>query len=99
MTGSSPWLAESPSPGQKLHLVGDWRIHHAAELQRTLKRYRQDCAGLDGTGIEALDAAGAFLLLGFARRLGVDVEAIELEARQRELLLAVADSLEVDQPG
>lgn len=95
---TSDWLLEPDSSGQAMKLAGDWRIHHAAELQRALHGYRGDCSGLDGTGIEALDAAGAFLLLEFAGRCGVDSEAIRLQDKQRQLLLAVARGLEVEEP-
>ncbi|WP_239056816.1 MlaE family ABC transporter permease [Wenzhouxiangella limi] len=99
MKASSQWLLEIHKPGRTLRLGGDWRIDHAAALQRTLDDCSEDFSGLDGTDIAALDAAGAFLLLEFARRCGVDAEAIKLEARQRELLFAVARSQEIEEPG
>lgn len=91
---ASDWLAGPASPGETLKLGGDWRIHHAAALQGVLDDCSGDFSGLDGTEIAALDAAGAFLLLGFARRCGIDSETIELRDEQRELLAAVARSLE-----
>ncbi|MFW6339483.1 MAG: MlaE family ABC transporter permease, partial [Wenzhouxiangella sp.] len=98
MTDAQAWLSGGEGGHAPLALIGDWRIHHAAELKRALDGLEGEWDRLDGSGIEALDAAGAFLLLDLARRLGVDVESIRLAAHQRELVAAVADRLAVEEP-
>lgn len=93
MTSDTQWLVDETTTQACLQLRGDWRIQHAAALQQRLSEHGADVSGLDGTGIQAIDAAGAFLMLEFAERCGLEPSAIRLNDSQRELVAAVAESM------
>jgi phospholipid/cholesterol/gamma-HCH transport system permease protein len=93
------WLGNSLDSDGKVRLLGHWTLEHAAQIEQELRAYpAKELAGLKGEDIEAIDAAGAFLLLRFAERHSIQWNAIGLQDTQRELVMAVAEHLKVDEP-
>jgi phospholipid/cholesterol/gamma-HCH transport system permease protein len=68
-------------------------VAHAGELNEFLDELRIRAQRIDARSIERLDSAGAQLLSRFARRIGLDLKAIDLKDEHRALFDAV---LEVD---
>jgi len=77
-------------------LSGDWRVHHAAALERARRQLEPGSTAIDASQIDHLDAAGALLLLRVADQAGLAPENIALSAQHRGLLDAVARSLEAE---
>lgn len=86
------WLRPAAeAPGRYL-VSGDWRLGNVAEIHGGLADFAARVDTLDAAGIEALDSAGALLLLMTAERLGVPPEQIMLRAEHTALYAAVRDA-------
>jgi len=88
---SPPQLDASPDRGRCWTASGSWTVRHAAALSETLDQLRIDVERIDATQIERLDSAGAQLLSRFVRRLGLDLDTVELREDHRALFDAVVD--------
>lgn len=93
MTESSDFLDPSVTDGVLL-LSGEWRVARLTELERALRSRPAAAQQIDGREIEALDAAGAYLLLKLARDLDLDLNAVSLRDQHRRLLETVAQALD-----
>ncbi len=89
-------MSESPTietdgdlPGV-LRLAGAWQVDSVAGIQARMDRLRSQAEHLDASRIERLDAAGAWLLVDLASRLGVELSDVELNEEHRALVEAVA---------
>ncbi len=90
-------LIQPSDDADALRLLGDWRVHQAARLERTLRRESFTARRLDGRGIEHLDAAGALMLLRLADLAGVQAEDVMLREEHVHLFGTVAASLDEDE--
>jgi phospholipid/cholesterol/gamma-HCH transport system permease protein len=94
---STPEITAHPDDPGCFRVGGDWRLGRAAELDRELDRLGGRADRIDATALQALDAAGALLLLRAAERLSVAPEAIDLTDAHRPLLDAVLEALRRDE--
>ncbi|RFF28414.1 MULTISPECIES: MlaE family lipid ABC transporter permease subunit [unclassified Wenzhouxiangella] len=79
---------------ERLVASGDWRLDHASNLERIVAGVSGEARVVDASGIEYLDAAGAFLLLRAARRLSLEPGDIELRDEHRPLFDVIVSALE-----
>ena len=75
----------SSASGLTLHLAGSWQLSDLSRVYRLLEetdfsQCRETGLALDGGRLDVLDTASALALLCRLRAVGVDVEAISLEA-------------------
>lgn len=85
------------SDGDALKLRGRWTVDNAATIDEDVRGLRRDSGGIDASGIEALDSAGALLLLRLVGDAATPLDRFEgLDPRQRALLERVAQS---ERPG
>ena len=77
-------------------MQGDWLLDTARGMDGLAAPLSAGVDRLDATAIGSLDAAGALALLRLAKRLGLDREALALKDDHRELVAAVAATLESD---
>ncbi len=98
---STPWhRLEAGEGGWTLHLAGSWRLDRLDALADSLRGL--DLAGrgglsLDGGGLEAMDSAGAMLLVRRLAQAGMpwaDVRCANLAAQQLSLLNLAAARLQ-----
>lgn len=75
-------------------LGGEWRLAQFRQLQDALRSVPQSAKRIDAQDIEALDAAGAFLLLRLVRELRLELDAVSLRDQHRRLLETVAQALD-----
>ncbi len=94
----SDWIVDDQDGANGCKLCGDWRLPSAASLEAALGKTDGRPQHVDGTGIEALDAAGAFVLLRWAARSDLNPDQIGLRAEHRQLLDTVRRSLEMEEP-
>lgn len=84
-----------------MQLQGEWTLVRYEEIARSVKAPVQPPAQLDATGLTALDTAGATLLvhlLGAETLRGLVDNSRGLSDERRALLLAVARSVEKQEP-
>lgn len=92
----SPLLFEDAADPGRMIAAGDWRLDAAGEIDRWISALHGPKDRLDASRLEALDAAGAFLLLRAAGRLSVAVENIHLAPGHQALFAAVAAACRAD---
>ncbi len=92
----SPLLFEDADDHGQMIAAGDWRLDSAGEIDRRIDGLRGNKHRLDASRLEALDAAGSFLLLRAAERLSVAVENIHLAPDHQALFTAVATACRTD---
>ncbi|HET9485586.1 MAG TPA: ABC transporter permease [Xanthomonadales bacterium] len=94
-------MAEAPtrwldSDGEAVRLHGRWTVDNAAAIDRAPRATRHGAGRIDASALEALDSAGALMLLRLA---GDDAAALArfdgLDPRKRALLERVAQSSEL----
>ncbi len=90
-------LIRSSDDAGSLQLAGDWRVHNAERIDRTLQQGDFQARRLDGREIEYLDAAGALMLLRLASVAGVDTDDVVLREDHVKLVAAVSDALEKEE--
>jgi phospholipid/cholesterol/gamma-HCH transport system permease protein len=81
--------SDSELPGC-LRLSGDWQVDSVAQAKARIDRLQSRAERLDASRIQRLDAAGAWLLVRLAERLGVEIADIELNQEHRALVETVA---------
>ncbi len=95
---NSDWIQVPGEPNGRWRLCGDWRLPSVTLLRQVLEAGPDRPQGLDATAIEAMDAAGAFVLLRWTQRCGLDADEIELRDEHRRLLETVRRGLEMEEP-
>lgn len=81
--------------GGVLSLTGEWRLARLVEVQRSLESGSMgSVTSINAQGIEALDAAGAFLLLKLARDLDLQPDSITVRDQHQRLLASVAQVMQ-----
>jgi phospholipid/cholesterol/gamma-HCH transport system permease protein len=88
-----PTLDTAPDAGPGAWRAdGEWRITHAAEAAALIAGLSGRATRIDATRIQALDSAGALLLLHAATRLNMEPARIELRTDHAALFQTIVDA-------
>lgn len=93
-----PVCRPDPNRPEQVRVEGDWLLETTVATAGLGSSTDPSVERLDATAIGSLDAAGALALLRFADRLGLDHRALALKDDHRELVAAVAGTLESGEP-
>lgn len=97
MTLQPPTLDRDQTDPGRIRLAGSWVLDTAIDAAELLRDLPAEPCRIDASGIAQLDSAGVLQLLRFARRVGLEDEAITFRDDHRALVCTI-EELEDDRP-
>jgi phospholipid/cholesterol/gamma-HCH transport system permease protein len=92
-----PTLDRDQADPGRIRLAGSWVLDTAIDAAELLRALPSEPCRIDASGIAQLDSAGVLQLLRFARRVGLEDEAITFRDDHRALVSTI-EELEDDRP-
>ncbi|HEY4555699.1 MAG TPA: ABC transporter permease [Lysobacter sp.] len=86
-----PQLQADPRDPARVRLQGAWTLEYAVAIGEQLERAPDALAAVDARAVTRLDSVGVLLLMRFATRRGLTLDAVEFDERHRALVSAIDD--------
>ena len=85
-----PGWTRGPEPGHA-RLEGDWTLSYAMEMADRLRELPEDVVQVDAQGVRRIDSAGVLQLTRFARRRGLEDDALHFSEGHMPLVRVIED--------
>ncbi|MCW4454277.1 MlaE family lipid ABC transporter permease subunit [Flavobacterium sp. MXW15] len=86
-----PHCQQDPNASHQVRLTGYWTLATALQMGDALRGLPQGVERLDASGIAKLDSAGVLQLLRYARRAGLQDDALSFREDHRALVCTIED--------